>query len=337
MVKFLKTTYCIQLLVAISILTASCENIDLKSIGGNLNSDDVNSLVDIPAGPPNLSSDEKWVLVPANAGGMGLPAFYVMQYEAKAMLEATSTVNPLGRKSSGSPLTLDLATHKPVSVADNNPWVWMNATQAASECESLGSGFALISNPEWMAIARDVEQQPENWTGGSVGSGCLYRGNSGETTNGDGTDVTHSCGYDGSNPDAGVVRDRRSKLRLSNGKEIYDLAGNVLEWVDWDKDTVGFQTTPSVGSCWGAYELPAVSCPALVDEDYNSFSSTLTTTQGIGKVSIDSAGSHGLFRGGSYDFYTNNQAGIYMVHFYSGYTISSSSTYGFRCVYRPTI
>ena len=30
-------------------------------------------------------ADEEWIVVPANAGGMGLDAFAVMKYEAKAL------------------------------------------------------------------------------------------------------------------------------------------------------------------------------------------------------------------------------------------------------------
>jgi len=44
---------------------------------------------------------------------------------------------------------------------------------------SEAAGYHLITNWEWMAIARDIEQVPENWTGGAVGSGMIKRGNVG--------------------------------------------------------------------------------------------------------------------------------------------------------------
>ena len=32
-----------------------------------------------------------------------------------------------------------------------------------------------------MSLARDIEKEPANWTSGTVGTGCLFRGNVGAT------------------------------------------------------------------------------------------------------------------------------------------------------------
>jgi hypothetical protein len=103
--------------------------------------------------------------------------------------------------------------------------------------------YALISNPEWMTIARNVENVSANWTDGSVGSGCLMRANVGGTyacTGGD-------SGYNGSNPDFGSGRSDSgtASLTLDNGEEIWDLSGNVLEWVDWDMTSTLVVVTPA--------------------------------------------------------------------------------------------
>ncbi|MCT4643071.1 MAG: SUMF1/EgtB/PvdO family nonheme iron enzyme [Bacteriovoracaceae bacterium] len=298
------------LFILSTIFVFSCKDIDIDSAAKS----------STKVGPPNLAPQEEWIQIPANAGGMGLTSFYVMKYEAKAMLNDESSVNSTGTTASPS-------THKPVSLKDNQPWRNISANEAAAECESLGNGYHLISNPEWMAIARDIETQAANWTGGSVGSGCLYRGNSGETTTGDGTNVTDSCGYDGANPEAGSNRDLRAKHTLSSGDTIFDISGNIDEMVDWDKDTIGFQLGPT--GCFGG-ELSSSPCGSLVDADYNTQNGGYNRTNGVGWFNGGFGGA--AWRGGSWQ--SVNYAGAFSLSF-SGSAIGSGQWTGFRCVYRP--
>lgn len=280
------------------------------------------------APPSELALGEEWVLVPANAGGMGLPAFYVMKYEAKAMLNNESASSATGTDATP-------ATHKPVSTADHQPWRSIDANDAAAECESLGPGYHLVSNSEWMAISRDIENQDANWTGGSVGSGCLFRGNSGEATTGNGTGFSDSCGYTAiTNPESGSGRDLRSKHTLSNGVEIFDIAGNISEWVDWDSSQNGFQSGPSTCST-GWVELGSFSCPDMAIDTYNSFNGTYDSSHGTGQIygaTLYSGQDTGaVSRGGSYtsDLYS----GIYSLYMYLLQDFTNSRL-GFRCVYR---
>jgi formylglycine-generating enzyme required for sulfatase activity len=281
-----------------------------------------------PSGPPNLVQGEEWIKVPANAGGMGLALFYVMKYEAKAMLNDESSTDSTGT-------TAARVTHKPVSIAENQPWRNIDANDSAAECESLGTGYHLISNQEWMAIARDIENQPVNWTGRSVGSGCLFRGNSGEATIGDGTLITDSCGYDGGALQAGSSRDVRAKHNLSNDQQIFDFSGNVNEWTDWHKDSTGFQVAPSTCSI-GWVELPSFSCAALLDSNYNSQNRSYTSADGVGQIygAIPYLGNNtgASARGGRWG--NNVYAGVYSLYMYLFPTFTNINL-GFRCVYRP--
>lgn len=276
------------------------------------------------AGPPNTAPGEEWVRISVNAGGMGLSEFQVMKYEAKAMLNDESASS-----TSGTDAAPD--THKPVSTKDHQPWRNISATDAAAESESLGSGYHLISNPEWMAIARDIESTPTNWTGTSVGSGCLFRGNSGEPTTGDGTSVTDSCGYNAAtDPEEGSGRDTRAKHLLSNGSEIFDISGNVAEWTDWDEGTVGFQTGPT--SCSHA-ELNSVACGTLADSDYNTSNGGYTNSDGAGYFYGGSGGA--AHRGGNFN-YNYSHAGVFSLDLNFLPSIKSMWI-GFRCVYRPQL
>jgi hypothetical protein len=126
----------------------------------------------------------------------GKTYFYVMQYQA--------------RNNGGVP------------TSTGNGLPWTNISQLDAIQKSKDAGYHLITNWEWMAIARDIEQVPENWTGGAVGSGMVKRGNVG---------ITDDGSYDGANPETGILNDK-AKLKLSNGEEIYHFSGNVWEWVD---------------------------------------------------------------------------------------------------------
>lgn len=278
--------------------------------------------------PTNLEVGEEWVLVPKNAGNMGLEAFYVMKYEAKAMRVSDKSIDSTG-------ISIDKSLYKPVSFNNNAPWVNINSTDAQAECESLGDGHHLLTNAQWMAIAREIELQNKNWTGGSIGSGCLFRGNSGEETTGDGTDVLDSCGYNAvSDPDQGSVRDKRAQLTLSNNSIIFDFSGNVSEWVDWDGEQDGFQSGPSTCNT-GWEELDDFSCAEMSDNFYNSQNGTYDSAQGVGQIyggvvyNGDNTGA--TSRGGS--FTSEAVAGIYSTYMHAFQTFTHVRL-GFRCAYR---
>jgi len=118
-----------------------------------------------------------------------------------------------------------------VSSANGYPLVNLSLAQAISACQYVGGDYHLINNDEWMTIARNIELQPENWTGNEVYSGSLYIGNNGGSCN-----VLDAC-YDGDNPEYTPknASDVSARLIIDNGfsvNEIWDLSGNVKEWVD---------------------------------------------------------------------------------------------------------
>ncbi|PJC42495.1 MAG: hypothetical protein CO040_04030, partial [Candidatus Pacebacteria bacterium CG_4_9_14_0_2_um_filter_36_8] len=170
-------------------------------------------------------------------------AFLAMAYEAKYDCTADGDGDTAATCSapadSGSGLDYrDIAsfdTAKVVSSANGAPIVHITQTQALSACPS---GYHLISNTEWMTIARNAESQASNWADGTVGStvaagGGMFRGNVGETT---------SVGYNGADPEYGTGRDTKAKLTLSNGTEIWDMSGNVWDW-NSDVQTEAINTT----------------------------------------------------------------------------------------------
>lgn len=311
----------------------------------------------------SASINDEWIKVPANAGNMGLDEFYVMKYEARAWMksdgagvianeDSTIDAGEVDADGLGSPITIDNwvelldpngaagdpIDYFPVSIPTSLPWREINADNAALRCQSLGANYQIISNVHWMAIAKDIETQPQNWTGNVVGGGCLFRGNSGEVTTGDGNNLGDSCGYDGADPDSGTSRDLRSIHTLSNGSQIYDFAGNLWEWTDWNND-IGFDLGPNSGAgtaCpdLGGEQFEDVICLDLNDDDYLPLfpdpSPTHYSTLGFGQFFGGAGGA--AIRGG--DWEGESETGLFSLYLTSSKVLSNVYI-GFRCIFVP--
>ena len=105
----------------------------------------------LQSAPPSPSVGGTWLLVPGNSS-LGTMDFWVQKYEAKNVASV------------------------PTSQPSGTPWVSVTQTEAKFRCEALGPGYHLLTMPEAQAINRNIENNAWNWTGGSVGSGGLWRG-----------------------------------------------------------------------------------------------------------------------------------------------------------------
>jgi hypothetical protein len=213
------------------------------------------------------SCKEGYIPVPGNHlyGTMNKNGgFCVMKWEAKT--DANTTVQTACRNHStrfswshaktGTGYDCNVSSYNIVSTAENYPIVNIAQSDVSSfdskeACASAGGH--LITNNEWMTIARNIELVSDNWSEGVIGQGYLPRGNTDNVLVG-GTYV-----YDGSTPGAGV---NKRTLKLTNGQEIWDLSGNVLNWVDKTQTTNYFSgCTDNLDSCYfystSEYEIEA--------------------------------------------------------------------------------
>lgn len=227
------------------------------------------------------------------------------------------------------------------SQAASLPWRNISQTNAITECTDLGSKYHLMTNNEWMTIARNIEQVANNWTDNVVGgSGKVYTGNVGNppgallAASTDDNDGYYGTGYDypGS--------DYRRTLYLSNNNVIWDLVANASEMLA--------TTITCAGASCTNLEMPFDASPASEWVFFSNISTygqlsydlvrpsnpSWDYLQGMGKVyTSTTTGTHTLQRGGNrVNQGLNGLVGLYTLDM----SLSPSSTggnMGFRCVY----
>lgn len=283
------------------------ENFSTGSDCENCSSDDSSTDGDSGSAAPTPTCPTNYIKVSGN-GSLGTDDFCVAKFEM--------------RNVSG------VAT----SQSANSPWVSIDAYTAKAECQNLGTDYDLISNPEWLTIAYEIEQNSSNWSGGSVGNGMIPRGHS-DNTPSSALDISSTSDlYDQTGNTAGDAVgggwEQKRVHYLSDSSEIWDFSGNVAEWVDWN---IGgsFDLAPTTCPS-GFVEFSGVSCGALSSSDYSPVNAAYGSSEGLGKFNGGTGGA--AQRGGVYNS-TMVRYGIYGLILAST-PASNSINRGFRCVYR---
>lgn len=240
----------------------------------------------------------------------------------------------------------DVAT----SQAAGTPWVSISQTDSQSTCSNLNAingvanKYYLISNPEWMTIARDLERVDANWSGGNAGVGVLSRGHSDYSPYNALAASTDNDPYSGTgNTSAQAANSGWEQKRthtLFNGEVIWDLAGNVWEWVDWQVTPANkayIAATP-IAADQGWKEFSALNtkitdADEMKPETWQAFYSSLTGNEGIGLYFAGTNSSGGAALRGGY-WGDGSRTGAFTL-FLNNYAGSANAAFGFRCVYRP--
>jgi len=318
----------------------------------------------------NLVCPENWVKVPGEkTQGLGganyvrgtatryngsqrvLSDFCVMKYEAK-LHDGTSIVldgnfsNSINYNSPRSAIA--------VSSPDGQPWVYIKRTEASEAldaeraCSNItGTGlvsaavdddFALINNSQWQAIARNIEANPNNWVNGKLNAGNT-QSNLFELCDGYIENATVDCTI----PNPLAPHDQKRTHELTNGEVIWDMGGNVYEWVIDDVGTgLDIEPTPNLSNTW-LLDFTAATCGGLNDEEcfgtenrlmFGPANSALSSAEGIGNFS----GGFGSYLGAIYRGPDLGRpaadAGIFYTQLYVDETEDFNST-SFRCVWAP--
>jgi prepilin-type N-terminal cleavage/methylation domain-containing protein len=256
-----------------------------------------------------ITCPSNYIPVPGNSL-YGTSDFCVMKYEAKT---GSSTV---------------AAT----TAATGFPTVNISQTNAITACSLNGAGYGLINNNEWMTIARNIEAQPSNWTGGTVGSGGLWLGHS---DNSPGSTLAASTddnlGYTGTGNTSPSIEKRTHTL--SNGETIWDLGGNVWEWTNNTILGKDQPTGSTPGFNWRQWT--AITIYGTLSYDLTRPSNTSwNSSQNMGQIYSDGTSTNNtnfaFLRGGGVG---PTNAGVFTLDLIS--TPSFESFFiGFRCVLR---
>ena len=275
-----------------------------------------------PPACPAVNCPAGYVEVPANAALEVDCNFCVMAFEAKNV---------------GGVAT---------SQAANTPWVSISATNAFAKCRDISADgyngdFALISNPEWMTIARNMENEGANWYGGvfGVSGSMLARGHSDNVPAGalavsDTTNPYSDTSGDSAGDAMGSGWEQRRTHTLSNGNVVWDFAGNVYEWVDWDafNDNV-FTKGPTNVEPGTWFNVTDVSGDVQESDLSPSGSYILASANGyLGMGRWTGGNGAASVRGGYWGFGVSSGVFTLSLGFLPNYTLTNV---GFRCVYRP--
>ncbi len=222
---------------------------------------------------------------------------------------------------------------KATSTPTGSPWTYITRINAKFYCTQLGEKYDLISNPEWLTIAQDLENVAHNWESQQVGLGPLFKGTASSTL-GLSASTNDEQGYFGienlATQPMGSGKEQRRTMKLSNGEVIWDFSGHAWEWVDWTPGGQLDQAPACTATINAQFTNVQTYCPSLVPADYmptnpsgvdqNLYNSANYNTGGVTASPLGTAvrGAHGIF-------------GLSLAY---GNTFQHTGI-GFRCVYRP--
>ena len=255
-----------------------------------------------------------WVEVVGNST-YSTTNFLTMKYDAKCAATSNLTTG-LTTPDSGYHTYSDSTTactsannDAVVSVASGYPIANITQTNAITRCSavSLNSNAAhLITNNEWMTIARDAEGQAANWTNGAVGNGLLFIGHS---DNAPATALDASSddtnGYYGTGNSSSSSPEQKRTKTLSNGSVIWDIGGNVWQWTN---NTIQGKDEPSSASPGFAWrEFTALTTYGTLSYDQvRPLNTAYNSSYGVGQIYSDGTATnttaYAFLRGGSWDY-----------------------------------
>ena len=254
-------------------------------------------------------------------------SFCVMKHEAK---------------NAGADTTGDATDDIPVSKAAGTPWVDINWNNSLQKCEDLGAtSYDLISNDEWQSIARNIENVASNWSTGVVGNeGGLNQGHSDNTPSNPlmaSSDDNKACENTGQTCSSSTWDSQRRTHTLSNGEVIWDMSGNVDEWIK-DQNSTIFENTAYISQITNTnYPDPkSLSGDTRTPKghfgpsgDHTDLSSSPYGGLGYGALGVFGEEGVGILRGGDYSRNVNN--GVFSTRL-DIQDAATNGKIGFRCV-----
>jgi len=176
---------------------------------------------------------------------------------------------------------------------------WTAITQPAAEtdAQAITSGSHLLTEAEWMTIAANGAAQPQNWSGGAVGSGTLPTGSS-------------SASYGG----VSIVLSNGQVITFDTGSSSYYAA---YEWTCY--------TGPDASNCGLAAEYQPTPSNAYYTDQFGS----LTSYGSLSTNSSDYYYGDPRYANNSLNSYINSSRNSGLGYLRSSYSSGSSTVYTF--------
>ena len=237
------------------------------------------------------------------------------------------------------------SSNNAISQAAGKPYRDINRDESITKCQNMGTGYDLITNDEWQSIARNIELVGSNWKNGTVrNQGGLSVGHSDyspQNALAANSDDNEACHATGDVCDGSTWHSQRRTHTLSNGEVIWDMSGNVGEWVK-DINAVEYGpnssmskvtdvTHPTAGSFSEGTTTTSRTAKGHFGPsgDYTHFISAPLGGLGYGQLNRDFGG---VIRGGDYEA---TSPGVFSVNLGSPKSLDNPFFLGFRCVYHP--
>ncbi len=276
---------------------------------------------------------QNWIFIPNSEGQYDSPkGWCVMKYEASVFTGSFAADSYGGFKWENAD---DTNLTKKVGSFVNKPFHSVSNVNARSMCSSshlvdfngnaITGGFPMRYNL-WTLLAKDIANNPVNWSTGVVGSGYIYSGHNDNSPKNALVPAADTDPYNGTGQTSG---NQKRVLYTSNGEAIWDLAGNSWETM-FERQNVGSSdTTPKE---YTEATTNAFSPQSLMGKNWSSANGVGMSRYGLGTTASNippvfgtyllmqggswrtEAGGVGLFTSwwgnGAYDTFKNEEVGV---------------------------
>ena len=233
-----------------------------------------------------------------------------------------------------------------ISKAQGTPYVRINRNDAITKCQEIGSGYDLITNDEWQSLARNIEMVRENWEESTIGLKKINQGHSDyhpRQTLAASEDDNEGCHGTGQSCNNQTWIHQKRTHTLTNGEVIWDLSGNVWEWVkddnnvNYGKNAFMSRVTTQSHTTFGQLSGGTTTTSRQAKDQFGpqgNYTRLLSNDRfgGLGRGRLNYKNG-AIRRGGAKK--SRRRAGIFAVRLNNSETNKNSVT-GFRCVYRPS-
>lgn len=335
-----------KIVIVMAILTVIIGFFTVKFLTGK----NIKNIAQITSSPPSHKTcPAGFVKVPGDPN-YSTSDFCLMKYDAKCSNTNSACVTKEGVYRNDLPGCACKENFQVVSTPNGAPITYIpegDGTAVSAKVYCQNAGGHLVTNNEWMTVARNVEKVDANWCN-KDGTGCgnppgtpgkiLANGHNDDNPNyalpesgddkpcfGTTSDGSNACGGKGS---------QKRTLTLSNGEIVWDMAGNVWQWIDAeiarkDEPRTIIQGEGNFRWTWGEFQ----TVPANID--YSPSNPKWNSTQGVGRIyHYNSVGDtdttlYTYIRAGNWRH--GYDSGIFTIHFSPIASKTGIDDVGFKC------